>query len=86
MKICKRFAVATRRLTLRTFARPTVRNVSIKVFPTVVDTVLHTHDLRQSIAGTAELESALLMYEVALITTSMTTKNLFKNKSSSRDP
>ena len=68
----------TRRLARRAFKkRPvTVRNVSLKAFPIVFDTMVNTHDIKTSVLGFAELELALLTYEVALILTSISAKKI----------
>lgn len=68
----------TRRLARRAFKkRPvTVRSVSLKAFPIVFDTMVNTHDIKTSVLGFAELELALLTYEVALILTSISAKKI----------
>ena len=88
MKFCKRVAVVTRKITFRNFKRPVstrgaIRSVSIKVFPTLVDTLTNTHDLKTSMITAAELEMAVLGLEVALIMLSITSKKMSENKSSS---
>ena len=82
------FVLITRRLATRALKnRPvTIRSASVKAFPVVFDTIINTHDIRTSVTGFAELELALLSYEVALILTSMSTKNLSKNDSKSGNP
>ena len=82
------FVLITRRLATRALKnRPvTIRSASVKAFPVVFDTIINTHDIRTSMTGFAELELALLSYEVALILTSMSTRNLSKNDSKSGNP
>ena len=82
------FVLITRRLATRALKnRPvTIRSASVKAFPVVFDTIINTHDIRTSVTGFAELELALLSYEVALILTSMSTRNLSKNDSKSGNP
>lgn len=81
MKFCKRVAVASRKISYRTFMKPmTTRSVIIKVFPTVVDTITHTHDLKDSLIVTAELELGIMCLEVAMILLSLSTKKLYEKK------
>ena len=78
----------TQRLTTRAIKKRPVslRSASVKAFPIVFDTIVNTHDIRTSVTGFAELELALLSYEVALILTSINTKNLSKNHLESESP
>jgi hypothetical protein len=82
------FVIVTRRLATRALKkRPvTIRSASVKAFPIVFDTIVNTHDIRTSVTGFAELEVALLSYEVALILASLSAKNLSKNDSKSGSP
>ena len=64
-----------------TFTRPTtIRSVAIRAFPPIYDTITHTHDIRTSIAGVAEMEIALISFEVSLIAVNIAIKNVSKSK------
>ena len=78
----------TRRLTTRAIKkRPvTLRSASVKAFPIVFDTIVNTHDIKSSVVGFAELEIALLSFEIALIMSSVVSKKLSKNQLNSEDP
>jgi len=78
----------TRRLTTRAIKkRPvTLRSASVKAFPIVFDTIVNTHDIKSSVVGFAELEIALLSFEIALIVSSVVSKKLSKNQLNSEDP
>ena len=81
MKICKRVAVASRKISHRTFMKPVSnRSIIIKAFPVVVDTITHTHDFRDSLVLTAELEVGIMCLEVAMIVISLSTKKMYENK------
>ena len=84
----KPLILVTRRLTTRAIKkRPvTLRSASVKAFPIVFDTIVNTHDIKSSVVGFAELEAALLSYEIMLIMTSVASKKLFKNELNSEDP
>ena len=71
----------TQRLTTRAIKkRPvTLRSASVKAFPIVFDTIVNTHDIKSAVMGFAELEVALLSFEIALIMSSVASKKLFKN-------
>ena len=91
MKSCKRLAVASKKLTLKNFRRPVstrgaIRSVTIKVFPTLVDTFTNTHDLKTSAMTAVELEMAVFVLEVAIILVSMSSKKMSESESSSSDP
>ena len=91
MKFCKRAAVATRRLTLRNFKRPSsfkgaIRSASVRTFPVIVDTIVNNHDLVASALNVAEAEVAVLSLEVAIILVSMSTKNMSKDDLKSGEP
>jgi len=80
--------LVTRRLTTRAIKkRPvTLRSASVKAFPIVFDTIVNTHDIKSSVVGFAELEIALLSFEIALIVSSVASKKLSKNQLNSEDP
>ena len=80
--------LVTRRLTTRAIKkRPvTLRSASVKAFPIVFDTIVNTHDIKSSVVGFAELEIALLSFEIALIVSSVASKKLSKNELNSEDP
>jgi hypothetical protein len=80
--------LVTRRLTTRAIKkRPvTLRSASVKAFPIVFDTIVNTHDIKSSVVGFAELEIALLSFEIALIVSSVVSKKLSKNQLNSEDP
>lgn len=87
MKLCKRVAVASRRVSKLSLRPPTtLRAASIRAFPPIFDTITHTHNIRSTITGMAELEVALLSYEVALVAISLSTKNVSKSKLGSEGP
>jgi hypothetical protein len=50
------------------------------VFPTVVDTITHTHDLKDSLIVTAELEIGIMCLEIAMILLSLSTKKMYEKK------
>ena len=81
MRLCKQMLSASRKITRITFTRPkTIRSAAIRVFPTIFDTITHTHDIRTSIACVAEVEIALISFEVSLIAINIATKTVFKSK------
>lgn len=81
MKICKRVANASRKISYRTFMRPVSgRSIIIKAFPIVVDTITHTHDFKDSLVLTAELEVGIVCLEVAMIVISLSTKKMYEHK------
>lgn len=84
----KPIITVTRRLAKKAMKkRPvTARSVSVKAFPIVFDTIVNTHDIRTSVTGFAELEIALLSFEVALIMSSITSKKLSKIELNTEDP
>jgi hypothetical protein len=84
----KPLILVTRRLTTRAIKkRPvTLRSASVKAFPIVFDTIVNTHDIKSSVVGFAELEIALLSFEIALIVSSVVSKKLSKNQLNSEDP
>lgn len=86
MKFCKRFAVASRKISQRTLKPMKPRGIIIKVFPTVIDTITHTHDLKDSVVVAIELEAVIMCLEVAMVLMSISTKNLYKKKLKQEDP
>ena len=80
--------LVTRKLASRAIKnRPvTFKSASVKAFPIVFDTIVNTHDIKSSVVGFAELEAALLSYEIMLIMTSVASKKLFKNELNSEEP
>jgi len=80
--------VVTRRLTTRAIKKRPVslKTASVRAFPIVFDTIVNTHDIKSSVIGFAELEVALLSFEIALIVTSVASKKLSKNDLNSDDP
>lgn len=81
MKFCKRLAVAGRKISYRTFMKPvSSRSIIIKAFPVVMDTITHTHDFKDSLIVTAELEVGIMCLEVAMIVISLSTKKMYENK------
>lgn len=86
MKFCKRLAVASRKVSQKTLMKPMKpRSIIIKVFPTMIDFITHTHDLKDSMVVAIELEAGMMCLEISLILLSMSTKNMFKHKSSFDD-
>ena len=85
----RRILSVSRKVAIKTIkgSKPTsVRSLSIKTFPVIFDTISNTHDIIESVTGFAELELALFSFEVGLVMMSVTSKNLYKNHSGSRDP
>lgn len=80
--------LVTRRLTTRAIKKRPVslRSASVRAFPIVFDTIVNTHDIKSSVIGFAELEVALLSFEIALIVTSVASKKLYKNDLNTDDP
>ena len=80
--------LVTRRLTTRAIKKRPVslRSASVRAFPIVFDTIVNTHDIKSSVIGFAELEVALLSFEIALIMSSVVSKKLFKNDLNTDDP
>ena len=80
--------LVTRRLTTRAIKKRqvTLRSASVKAFPIVFDTIVNTHDIKSSVVGFAELEIALLSFDIALIVSSVASKKLSKNQLNSEDP
>ena len=87
MKLCNRVTVAFRRVSRISLKPPTtLRAASIRAFPPIFDTITHTHSIRSTITGLVELEVALISYEVALVTISLSSKNMSKSDLGSDDP
>ena len=81
MRLCKQVVSASRKISRRTFNQPTtIRSAAIRVFPTMYDTLIHTHDIRTSIISVAEVEIALISFEVSLIAINIATKTVYKQK------
>ena len=80
--------LVTRRLTTRAIKKRPVslRSASVRAFPIVFDTIVNTHDIKSSVIGFAELEVALLSFEIALIMSSVVSKKLSKNHLNTDDP
>lgn len=80
--------LVTRRLTTRAIKKRPVslRSASVRAFPIVFDTIVNTHDIKSSVIGFAELEVALLSFEIALIVSSVASKKLSKNDLNTDDP